>query len=227
MFWVQPMTFRCGNGRLNSQPKLYYKQLDNLIPYVVDDVDIQYLPQYTAKGFATGIEFKLNGEFVKNAESWATLSFLKPVKTGIMMHMDPIQGPPISWLILACSFRIIFPVILPIRYIQQFILAVNCLTARRIMINLKSIITWQAYKRIDIGLSKSLITDKNGNRKIGANFIRDAWISLEVFNLFGFNNMASYQWIRTVSNQEGLPNMFAVPNYLTGRLFNVKLTVQF
>ena len=62
--WERPFKFSA---------ELYYKQLDNLIPYVVDDVDIQYLPQYTAKGFATGIEFKLNGEFVKNAESWANL----------------------------------------------------------------------------------------------------------------------------------------------------------
>ena len=83
------------------------------------------------------------------------------------------------------------------------------------------------YRRIDIGLSKSLITNKLGNRRMAAGFISDLWFSAEVFNLFGFNNQASYQWVRTVSNQEGIPNMFAVPNYLTGRLLNLRLTVKF
>ena len=64
--WERPFRFSA---------EAYYKKLDHLIPYVVDDVEIQYLPQYTAKGYATGIEFKINGEFVKDAESWASLSF--------------------------------------------------------------------------------------------------------------------------------------------------------
>jgi hypothetical protein len=68
MLWERPFKFTA---------EAYYKKLDHLIPYIIDDVDIQYLPQYTAHGYATGIEFKINGEFVKDAESWATLSFLR------------------------------------------------------------------------------------------------------------------------------------------------------
>ena len=84
-----------------------------------------------------------------------------------------------------------------------------------------------AYKRIDIGISKSVLTNKHKERTVKAGFFEDILVNAEIFNLFGFNNMASYQWIRTVSNQEGLPNMFAVPNYLTGRLFNLRVSVKF
>jgi hypothetical protein len=57
--------------------------------------------------------------------------------------------------------------------------------------------------------------------------LADLRFSIEIFNLFDFNNQASYQWIRTVSNQEGLPNLFAIPNYLTGRLLNARITAEF
>jgi hypothetical protein len=85
----------------------------------------------------------------------------------------------------------------------------------------------KAYKRIDIGLSKSLISKKRGTGDGISRTLKDAWINLEIFNLFGYENQASYQWVRTVSNQEGLPNVFAVPNYLTGRLINLRLSVRF
>jgi hypothetical protein len=85
----------------------------------------------------------------------------------------------------------------------------------------------KAYRRVDIGFSKSLITNRYGNRRTPGTILKDFLISAELFNLFGFNNQASYQWIRTVSNQEGIPNMYAVPNYLTGRLLNLRITMKF
>ena len=81
----------------------------------------------------------------------------------------------------------------------------------------------QSYRRIDIGLSKSVMTDRQGNHRVSDRFIKDLSFTLEIFNLFGFKNQGSYQWIKTVSNQEGIPNIFAVPNYLTGRLLNLRL----
>jgi len=216
--WERPFKFSA---------ELYYKQLDNLIPYIVDDVDIQYLPKYTAKGFATGIEFKLNGEFVKNAESWATLSFLETREDRYYDAYGSYPRPTDQLVNFGLFFQDYFPSNPSYKVYTTVYFGSKLPYSSPDYDKPQEYYHLAAYKRIDIGLSKSMITDKNGNRKIGATFIRDAWISLEIFNLFGFNNMASYQWIRTVSNQEGLPNMFAVPNYLTGRLFNLKLTMQF
>ena len=79
------------------------------------------------------------------------------------------------------------------------------------------------YRRVDVGFSKTLI-DKDkmtiqNSKKVA---IRDAWIGLELFNLFDISNTISYFWISDIENQ-----MHAVPNYLTGRRVNLKLSVRF
>jgi hypothetical protein len=76
------------------------------------------------------------------------------------------------------------------------------------------------YKRVDIGLSKILIRREN-------KLIKDFIVGLEVFNLLNINNKASYLWVRTVSNQDNVVSEFAVPNYLTTRRLNLKLTMKF
>ncbi len=211
--------------RLSAE--LYYKQLDHLIPYVIDDVDIQYLPRYRAKGYATGIEFKLNGEFVREAESWATLSFMQTREDRYYDAYSYYPRQTDQLVNFGVFFQDYFPSNPSYRVYTVIYYGSRLPYSSPDIENPAENYYLKAYRRIDIGLSKSFIIDKNGKRVIRDNFIRDAWISLEVFNLFGFNNQASYQWVRTVSNQEGLPNMFAVPNYLTGRLFNLRLTIQF
>jgi hypothetical protein len=207
--------------------EIYYKKLDNLIPYTIDDVDIKYLPGYRAKGYAKGIELKLNGEFVKDAESWATLSFLKTREDRYYDAYGSYPRPTDQLVNFGMFFQDYFPSNPSYRVYTTAYFGSRLPYSSPDYNNPEEYYHLQAYKRIDIGLSKSLITDRNGNRKTTGKIIRDAWFSLEIFNLFGFNNQASYQWIRTVSNQEGLPNMFAVPNYLTGRLFNLRFSVLF
>jgi hypothetical protein len=216
--WERPFRFTT---------ELYYKKLNHLVPYHIDDVDIQYLPQYSAHGYAAGIEFKLNGEFVKDAESWATLSFLQTREDRYGDAYGEYPRPTDQLVNFGLFFQDYFP------NNPSYRVHLNLYYGSRLPYNSidydkpEEYYYLTAYRRIDIGLSKSLITDKHGNRRISGSFIKDLWFSVEVFNLFGFDNMASYQWVRTVSNQEGLPNLFAVPNYLTGRLLNLRLTMKF
>lgn len=216
--WQRPFRFTS---------EIYYKKLDHVIPYTIDDVDIQYLPQYTAHGYATGIEVRLNGEFVKDAESWATLSVMQTREDRYNDAFGSYPRPFDQLVNFGLYFQDYFP------NNPSYRVHLNLYFASRLPYNSTDYdnpdeyFHLSAYRRIDIGLSKSLMTDKHGNRRTSGNLLRDFRISAEVFNLFGFNNQASYQWIRTISNQEGIPNMFAVPNYLTGRLLNVRLTVEF
>jgi hypothetical protein len=84
------------------------------------------------------------------------------------------------------------------------------------------------YRRVDIGFSKVIKKeDAILKEKSPFRFFRSIWISGEVFNLLGIDNEASYMWIRTISDQQGIPGQFGVPNYLTGRRFNLKLTINF
>jgi hypothetical protein len=84
-----------------------------------------------------------------------------------------------------------------------------------------------SYKRIDLGLSKSLISKKKGPPSGFFARFKEAWINIEIFNLFNFKNQASYQWVHTVNNQEGYPNTFAIPNNLTGILLNLRISARF
>jgi hypothetical protein len=79
------------------------------------------------------------------------------------------------------------------------------------------------YRRVDVGFSKTLIDNNKvasiNERKFG---IKDAWIGLELYNLFDINNTISYLWVSDIKNQ-----MYAVPNYLTGRRVNLKVGIRF
>jgi hypothetical protein len=86
----------------------------------------------------------------------------------------------------------------------------------------------KSYKRVDIGFSKVLISESKEYRKGNIlNIFKDMWLSFEIFNLLDINNTISYMWIKTVGNQSGQASQYAVPNYLTSRRFNFKLTAKF
>jgi hypothetical protein len=215
--WTRPFRFNA---------EAYYKKLDHLIPYVVDDVKIQYLPQYSAKGYAAGIEFKINGEFVKDAESWASLAFLQTFENRENDAYGSYPRATNQLVSFGLYFQDYFPDNPSIRVHLHMYYGSRLPYNSTEYNNPQKYYYLPSYRRIDIGISKSLMTNQYGEKKPGR-IVHDFWISAEVFNLFGFNNMASYQWIRTVNNQEGYPNMFAVPNYLTGRLLNIKMSVEF
>ena len=79
-----------------------------------------------------------------------------------------------------------------------------------------------AYRRVDLGFSKTLLNPDIGKRKSYARGLKEAWLTFEIFNLFDLNNTISYYWISDYQN-----NMYAVPNYLTGRRLNLKMAVSF
>ncbi|MBN2761752.1 MAG: carboxypeptidase-like regulatory domain-containing protein, partial [Bacteroidales bacterium] len=186
--------------------EIYYKYLAHLIPYKTEDVALQYLPQYHARGYAVGVEFKINGEFVKDAESWATLSimdtredvykdyYLKPDKT--VVYPGYYDRPTNQLINFGLFFQDYFP-----NY-PEYKMHLTLYYGSRLPFGSPDYskpsenYKMQAYKRIDIGLSKSLISRRAGSDLSRWAFIKDAWINAEVFNLFGFENQASYQWIR-------------------------------
>jgi len=211
--------------RLSAE--LYYKRFNLLIPYLLEDVQIQYLPQYTARGFAAGLELKINGEFVPGADSWASLSIMRTREDRQGDDRDSYPRPTDQLL----NFGLYFQDYLPNN--PSYRVHLNLYYGSRIPYGSPDQdypdreLSLKAYRRVDIGLSKSLVTDRNGQRNERMAGLEDLRFSIEIFNLFDFENQASYQWIRTVSNQEGTPNLFAVPNYLTGRLLNFRLAAMF
>lgn len=200
----------------------YYKNMSRLIPYQVDNVRIRYLPEQEATGYATGIDMKINGEFVSGVQSWASLSFMSTKEDIKGDGHGYIPRPTDQWM----NFSLFFQDYLPGNpsYKMQLSgfygsrLPTGPPNSERFM----DVFRMPAYRRIDLGFSKVLISAANPiNRNLLRN-INDMWISLEVFNLLNINNTVSYFWVSSMYGDQ-----FAVPNYLTSRKVNLKLTVKF
>jgi len=230
--------FSAWNRPFRFQTELYYKHLENLIPYKIDNVRIQYAGENLAKGYVQGIDFKVNGEFVEGAESWASLSLMKTY--------EDIQGDSFEQ-----NGKTIYPGYYPRptdqrfsigAFFQDFIpgnptykvhltgffgsgLPFSMPQSERYDI----VARMPAYKRVDIGFTKVFVDKGVATGKFLRNktWIKSMWIGAEVFNLFDFKNTISHLWVQTVSNQNNESGMYAVPNYLTSRRINVKLSAKF
>jgi hypothetical protein len=200
----------------------YYKFMNRMIPYQIDNVRIRYLPEQEAVGYATGIDTKINGEFVSGIQSWASLSFMQTKEDIIGDGHGYIPRPTDQWLNFSLFFQDYLPGNPSYRMQLSGFYGSRLPTGPPNGERYQDVFRMPAYRRIDLGFSKVLISAANpANRKV-IRYINDLWISLEVFNLLDINNTISYFW---VSSLEG--DQFAVPNYLTGRKFNLKMTVKF
>jgi len=219
----------------------YYKWLSNLIPYKIENVRVSYAGENISNGFARGIDFKLNGEFVQGAESWLTLSFLQ---TGEDVEGDYIQvwdgtefvteeagefpRPTDQLFTVGLYFQDYFPNNPGYKVHLNAFYGTGIPLSSPVEDQYYTQLRMRPYRRVDIGFSKVIKreTDILGERN-PLRFFESIWISAEIFNLLDINNEASYLWIRTISDQEGIPGMFGIPNYLTGRRFNVKISISF
>ena len=211
--------------------EIYYKNMYRLIPYQIENIQLNYMPQYRAHGYATGIDFRVNGEFVPGVESWFSLSLLRTredtyndsyIKNdGTVVYPGFYRRPSDQTL----TFSIFFQDYLPSNPHYKVHLLVNYGTGLPYSgpNPEQPSITYQLsqYRRVDIGFSR--IIKRNKNKKIG---LHDIWITFEILNLLDAPNIASYDWVRTVENNEGWQDNFAIPNYLTGRRVNFKISTK-
>ena len=219
----------------------YYKWLSNLIPYKIENVRVSYAGENLSEGFARGIDFKLNGEFVSGAESWMTISFLQTrediegdyiqVWNGsefVTEEAGEFPRPTDQLFTFGLYFQDYFPNHPGYKVHLNAFYGTGLPLSSPVEDQYYTQLRMRPYRRIDIGFSKVIKreTDIWGERN-PLRFFESIWISAEIFNLLGINNEASYLWIRTISDQEGVPGMFGIPNYLTGRRFNIKLMISF
>lgn len=231
--------FNAWNRPFRVSAELYYKQLSNLIPYKLDNVRVKYLGDNLAKGYAKGIDIKVNGELVTGAESWVGISLLKTMEDlksdsyvdsdGNTHHPGYYPRPTDQRFAFNLFFQDYLPGNPSFRvHLYGFYgsgLPFGLATSNRYDVNFRM----PAYRRVDIGFTKVLL-DENIKSAIipkKINGIKSIWISAEVFNLFNFSNTVSYLWVQTVGNQEGKSDTYAVPNYLTSRRINIKALVKF
>lgn len=216
-------TFRAADRNFKVSADLYYKKLDDLIPYTVDNVKIRYYGENCAKGHAMGIDVKFFGEFVPGTDSWISFSLMKAEQT--IRDMVTVPMPNSQGYNISLFFQDYFPGYKRVKLNLKGVLSggLPFIAPRTKYEDVKSTFRTPAYKRVDLGFSYQLAggTDAIMDRGVFRH-LKNIWIGVDVFNLFDIKNVSSYYWITNIDNQQ-----YAVPNYLTGRQLNARLIVDF
>lgn len=218
-------SFKVGGRNFKLSSEVYYKNLSRINPYTVDNVKIRYYGENCARGYIVGWDTKLFGEFVPGADSWISLSLMQARQTIDRAGQPTVHAP----LPNSPAYNISL-------YFQDYFPGY-----RRAMVNLRGVLTGglpvtvprqgytgstfrtPAYRRIDIGFTYQLVGGESRVMDSGLlRHFKNLWIGVDVFNLLDIYNTGSYYWITDVYNHR-----YAVPNYLTGRQLNLRLSADF
>ena len=207
--WDRPFLF---------QSELYYKHLDQLNAYTVENVRIRYDANNDTKGFVYGLDLRLHGEFVPGTESWISLGLMSteenrnnrgyiPRPTDqrfkfAMLFQDYVPSMPFLKMNLNLVYNSGLPGGAP-NYANPYDYGGRL----------------RDYKRADLGIFY-VVNDENKSR---LPFVKDLMIGFEIFNVFDVQNAITMTWVRDVTSK----SQFGIPNYMTPRVFNLKLSAGF
>ena len=200
----------------------YYKKLNDVNPYTVENVRIRYAAANNTKAYAYGLDMRLNGEFVPGTESWFSFGYLKTEEN--INKQGYIARPTDQRL----KFGILFQDYIPqIPNIKMYLNLVYNTGVPGGSPSYASPYSYQNrlpdYKRADVGMSYIII---DSNKKLLKNWqkrFKELSIGLEIFNMFDVQNSITNTWVRDVYSKR----QYSIPNYLTPRIFNLRLVMQF
>ena len=212
--------FKMAGRPFKFTAEAYYKKLDNIIPYNVDNVRIVYYGENCAKGYATGIDLKLFGEFVPGTDSWLTFSLMETKEK--INNGEWLPRPTDQKFNMSIYFTDYFPGTDKWKMNLRGVYADGLPFGPPYSGREKHIFRAPAYKRVDIGMSYRLLDNEDKRMRNGIyRYIKNIWLGADALNLLDINNVNSYYWVSDVYNQS-----YAVPNYLTSRQLNVKILVE-
>jgi hypothetical protein len=203
------------SGRpFNLSTSLYYKHLSNLTPFEVDNVRLRYFASNVASGNATGLDIRVNGEFIPGTQSWFSFGLMKTKENIPNDDRGYIRRPLDQVVTISAYFEDHMPNDPSLRVYFTLNLGSGYPFGPPGNPQLRNVFSGDEYYRADIGLSKYFLSRHE--------LINKYWVRLEVLNVLAADNTLAYSWIND-TNGTG----FAIPNSLTARLFNLKLSVDF
>ena len=211
--------FRIGQRPFALTADLYYKYITHLIPYTVDNLRLRYLPDQEAVAYAAGLSLRLGGELVDGLESWASLS--------LMQTQEDLEGDTLGWLARPTDQRLAFKLFLQdnLPALPWWRMSLSLVYGSGMPVGRYAdgaAFRLPAYYRVDWGNTVQLARFERLQRLPLFRHIDDVQVGIEVFNLFNFRNVISYLWVSDYADHR-----YPVPNYLTARQVNVKLTILF
>jgi len=244
--------FKAWDRPFRLSTEAYYKHMTRVVPYDIDNVRIRYYGENNARAYATGVEMRLTGEWVKDAESWLSIGFMRTREnldndfyynyfnedgeliTGGTEDQVVVDSARVNvgWLRRPTdrlfTMGLFFQDYLSTN--KNFKVHLNLLFGSNMPYNIPNSVKYRnaliidPYIRADIGFSALLMDSERANRRSHSPFrnFGNIWLSLEIFNLLDRRNTISYLLIKDFDN-----NIFTLPNRLTPRLLNLKLLARF
>lgn len=210
--------FRLWEHPFSLTADLYYKYITHLIPYTIDNLRLRYHPDLDAVGYAAGFSIRLNGELVEGLESWASLS--------LMQTQEDIVGDTLGWLARPTDQRVSFKLFLQdnLPTIPWWRMSLSLVYGSGTPVTRYGATSYRlpSYYRVDWGNTIQLSQFERLRSMRLFRWVKDVQVGVEVFNLFNFRNVISYLWVSDYDN-----NRYPVPNYLTARQLNFKVTILF
>jgi len=234
--------FKSKDRPMRLTAEAYYKKMNDVVPYDIDNVRIRYFGENIAKAYAAGIEARLFGELVKDAESWISIGLMKTKEdiTGDFYKvytLDSLNQPVDSntvqggWLRRPTDRTLTFGMFFQdyLSTNKNFRVYLNTIYGTNLPYNIPGSVKYrnaaiiEPYIRVDIGFSALLLNADKSSRRSHSPFrnFENIWLSLEVFNLIDRPNTISYLLIKDFAN-----NVFTLPNRLTPRLVNFKIVAR-
>lgn len=239
--------FKIWGRDFNLRSEIYYKDLNNLIPYEVENVRTRYYATNNSNGYATGLDLMLNGEFINGVESWMRASLLRTqenltddsyiqyintdgdlIEPGFTLNQEIADSTTVYPGFIprptdqTFSFSMIFRD--QMKKWEQYKVLVSMFYATGLPYGPPTferyldVLRLPAYRRVDIGFSRDFFHKREKEDP----FIKSGWLSLEVFNILDINNTNNYTWVEDINGRQ-----YGIANFLTGRRLNLKLHFEF
>lgn len=231
----------------------YYKKLDNLIPYKLDNTRIRYLAKNNASGYATGLDFRVNGEFVQGIESWVSIGYLKTaedleddfyyryfnsegeeivpgytfnsiITDSVLVQPGDIPRPMDQRLTVSMFFQDYLPKFPSVRMHLNLIFGTGLPFGPPGNDRYKDILRGPSYRRVDIGFSKIAI-DEDGENTSRLPVIRNLRSLIFTLEVFNLLQVSNTISYSWITDVSG--RQYGIPNYLTSRLLNVRVQAKF
>ena len=215
-------SFQLWNRPFKLISEAYYKQLSNVNPYTVENVRIRYAANNDAKAYAYGLDVRLNGEFVAGTESWFSFGYLKTEEA--IEGRNFIARPMDQRL----KFGILFQDYVPkLPNMKMYLNLVYNTGVPGGSPSYADVYSYQNrlpdYKRADIGMSYGIVSAKNRVKSGWKKYFKELAVGIEIYNIFDVQNSITNTWVRDVYSKR----QYSIPNYLTPRVFNVRLNMRF
>ena len=232
----------------------YYKYMWDVVPYEIDNVRIRYYGENNAVAYAYGIDAKVNGEFVSGVESFFRVGYLNTkedilddfyytyfnsdgdtIRPGYTFNNIPVDSsrtepgfiprPTDQRLTFTVFFQDKMPRFENMKVSTNLTMGTPLPYGPPTFERYKDVLRTKSYLRLDLGFMYEIINPKtvsSFSEKAILKHFEQMTISLDAFNLLGVNNIISYQWLQDIAGR-----YYAIPNHLTGRRINLRMTIKF